>query len=66
MAKRSRAWGGEGMLVAALLASGTAVGADQPYGGDFWSRPKLTGDWGGLRDRWAAHGITIDLDTAYT
>ncbi|MGH8624902.1 MAG: hypothetical protein ACREYC_06410 [Gammaproteobacteria bacterium] len=55
-----RGWGGW-MFVAALLASGTALGADPPYGGEFWSRPKLTGDWGGLRDRWAEHGLTIDL-----
>jgi porin len=36
------------------------------YGGDFWLRQKLTGDWGGTRDDLAAHGITFDLSTAYT
>ncbi len=36
------------------------------YGGDFWTRQKLTGDWGGARDDWAAHGLTLDLDATYT
>lgn len=36
------------------------------YGGDFWARPKLTGDWGGVRNDWAAHGVTFDLNSAYT
>jgi porin len=33
-----------------------------PYSGDLWSRSTLTGDWGGLRNEWAAKGFTIDLD----
>jgi hypothetical protein len=36
------------------------------FGGDFWSRSKLTGDWGGMRDGWAAQGFTVDLDVTYT
>lgn len=36
------------------------------FGGDFWSRPKLTGHWGGLRDQWASRGVTVDLDGVYT
>ena len=32
------------------------------YSGDIWSRSTLTGDWGGLRNEWAAKGVTIDLD----
>ena len=36
------------------------------FGGDFWDRPKLTGDWDGMRDQWAAQGFTIDFDTSYT
>lgn len=35
------------------------------FGGDLWTRSKLTGDWGGLRDQWAAKGFTIDLDATY-
>src|SRR5690349_8051166 len=32
-----------------------------PYSGDFWSRSTLTGDWGGLRNEWAAKGVTLDM-----
>lgn len=32
------------------------------YSGDWRTRPKLTGDWGGLRQEWADAGIFIDLD----
>ncbi len=31
------------------------------YSGDLWSRPALTGDWGGLRNEWARKGLTLDL-----
>jgi porin len=30
-------------------------------GGDFWHRPKLTGDWCGLRSDLSKHGIDFDL-----
>jgi porin len=33
-----------------------------PYSGDLWNRSTLPGDWGGLRNDWAAKGVTIDLD----
>ena len=32
------------------------------YGGDLWSRPALTGDWGGLRNTLARNGINLDID----
>jgi porin len=32
------------------------------YGGDLWSRPGLTGDWGGLRNSLAKKGINLDVD----
>lgn len=32
-----------------------------PFGGPWDSRPKLTGDWGGLRDELRDHGITLDV-----
>ena len=35
------------------------------YGGKLWSRSTLTGDWGGVRDRWAAHGVTIAFGANY-
>jgi len=33
-----------------------------PYSGNFWSRSTLTGDWGGLRNEFAARGITLDMN----
>jgi hypothetical protein len=33
---------------------------------DFWSRPQLTGNWGGGRDWLSAHGVTIDANGVYT
>lgn len=35
------------------------------YGGTIGSRSTLTGDWGGVRDQWAAHGVTIAFSTTY-
>jgi porin len=35
------------------------------YGGNIWSRSTLTGDWGGVRDQWAAHGVTIAFGATY-
>ncbi len=52
----------------ALLAGGVAPVRAQPYavpptwGGDFWSRPRLTGDWGGLRDEMGKKGVVLDVD----
>jgi len=36
------------------------------FGGPFLERSKLTGDWGGVRDDLATHGLTLDLDGLYT
>ncbi len=69
------------LLAVAIALAPTAALADDPataaatppppppaiaYGGDFWARQKLTGDWGGARDDWAAHGVTVDFDATYT
>jgi len=57
------------LVLAAIAAS--AVRA-QPYavpptwGGDFWSRPRLTGDWGGLRDELGKEGVVFDVDLLST
>jgi len=32
------------------------------YSGDLWSRSRLTGDWGGLRQDWANRGVTLEFD----
>jgi porin len=34
----------------------------EDYSGDLWSRPALTGDWGGLRNTLATKGINLDVD----
>lgn len=36
------------------------------FGGPLLERTKLTGNWGGLRDDLAAHGLTFDLNGIYT
>jgi porin len=32
------------------------------YGGDFWSRSYLTGNWGGLRSKLADRGVQFDFN----
>lgn len=32
------------------------------YSGDLWTRSRLTGDWGGVRQDWADHGVTLEID----
>jgi porin len=53
-----------------LIASGLARAQPYPtpdtWGGDIWSRPRLTGDWGGVRDDFAKMGIVLDIDLLAT
>ena len=56
-------------LTIALMAcmAGPSVGlaqtpAPETFGGDIWSRPRITGDWFGYRDDLAKHGVTLDVD----
>jgi porin len=45
-------------------AEGSSASTDSqpaPFGGAWDSRPKLTGDWGGLREQLRDHGITFDI-----
>jgi porin len=47
----------------AVMSTGSAP-AQTPaanFGGDLWSRSKLTGDWGDSRSRLAENGVTLDL-----
>jgi porin len=55
-------------LAGALAASAAAQPIEEPktYVGDFWSRPRLTGDWGGFRDELAARGVRFDVDLLLT
>jgi porin len=58
------------IIIAAIVLAGTlaapagAQPIDEPktYAGDLWSRPRLTGDWGGFRDTLATKGIRFDVD----
>src|SRR5258705_4423130 len=58
-------------LTAAILATVGAAGAQpvpipETYGGDLWSRPRLTGNWFGLRDEMGKKGIVFDADLLLT
>ncbi len=59
--------------IAILLALGAPVAAlAQPvavpdtWGGDFWSRPRLTGSWAGVRDELGRKGVVLDVDLYLT
>jgi porin len=50
----------------AEASSNSTVSQLAVFGGPWDSRPKLTGDWGGLRERLRDHGFTFDISaTAY-
>src|SRR5262249_58148722 len=59
------------LLLGLLLLSAVAASA-QPYdvpptwGGDLWSRPRLTGSWFGLRDELGKKGVVLDVDLLLT
>jgi len=60
--------------VAFWVVTGFLIGAAhaQPYdvpptwGGDLLSRPRLTGDWGGVRDELGKKGVVLDVDLLMT
>lgn len=62
------------IIIAAVALAGTlaapvsAQPIEEPktYAGDFWSQPRLTGDWGGFRDELATRGIRLDVDLLLT
>ena len=59
------------LLAVALLgapapARGQPVYVPDTWGGDFWSRPRLTGSWGGLRDELGKKGVVFDVDLLLT
>ena len=64
-------------LVAAALLGLAWVGAAPPaaaqpldvpatYGGDLWTRPRLSGDWFGYRDELAKKGVALNVDVLLT
>jgi porin len=56
------------VLACTLADPAAAQPIEEPttYVGDFWSRPRLTGDWGGFRDELARRGIRLDVDLLLT
>jgi hypothetical protein len=61
------------VIVLALVLLGIAdptsaqpVDIPATWEGDFWSRPRLTGNWGGLRDTLGKHGVGLDVDLLQT
>jgi porin len=59
------------LIVLAWMAASGPVRAqlvDVPatWGGDVWSRPRLTGDWGGLRDELGKKGVVFGVDLLVT
>jgi porin len=62
-----------GALLTAIAMLATPLGARaQPYdtpstwGGDFWSRPRLTGSWAGVRYEPGKKGVVFDVDLLVT
>src|SRR5262245_13712683 len=60
------------LVLGLLLLLSVRPASAQPYdvpptwGGDFWSRPRLTGDWFGLRDDLGKKGVVLDVDLLLT
>ena len=59
-------------LLGAVLLLGPIPARAQPveipatWGGDLWSRPRLTGSWFGLRDELGKKGVVFDVDLLMT
>jgi len=60
------------MMLVGLVFITPGPARAQPYavpptwGGDLESRPRLTGDWGGIRDELGKKGIVLDVDVTVT
>lgn len=54
------------LFSASLPALATPEAIPETWGGDLATRPRLTGDWGGLRDEMAKKGIVLDVDAYWT
>jgi porin len=57
-----------GLLLLLPVRPASAQPYDVPptWGGDFWSRPRLTGSWFGLRDELGKKGVVFDVDLLLT
>ena len=54
------------LLGMADATSAQPVDIPATWGGDFRYRPRLTGDWGGLRDELGTKGVVLDVDLLQT
>jgi porin len=54
------------LLVAPDLARAQPYELPATWGGDIFSRPRLTGDWDGLRDELGKNGVVLDVDLLMT
>jgi len=54
------------VLLAAAPSIAQPVDIPETWGGDFWSRPRLTGSWGGWRDELGKKGVVLDVDLLLT
>jgi porin len=53
-------------LLSAAVVCAQPVDVPDTWGGGFFSRPRLTGAWGGVRDELARKGIVLDVDLLVT
>jgi porin len=53
-------------LLSVLPASAQPYDVPPTWGGDFWSRPRLTGSWFDLRDELGKKGVVLDVDLLLT
>ncbi len=44
-----------------MIAQNPVTSNSTDFFSDFWTRPNLSGNWGGVRDDWAESGFTVDL-----
>jgi porin len=58
--------GGLILLVAPCLARAQPYDVPATWGGDLSTRPRLTGDWNGLRDELGKKGVVLDVDLLMT
>ena len=54
------------ILLPAGPAGAQPVAVPDTWGGDVWSRARLTGSWGGLRDELGKKGVVFDADVLLT
>src|SRR6185295_19758438 len=50
------------LLLVPAIASAQPIDVPPTWGGDLWSRPRLTGSWFGLRDELGHQGVVFDVD----